>query len=489
MSLRPIAGRQDEWRVLEQALKSKSAEFIALYGRRRVGKTHLIRQFFTNKGVFLEITGVHDGNMTEQLQVFHRAMQGTFGGGLTLTPPKSWDQAFSMITKELKQLPKSKKLVVFLDELPWLATRRSGCLRQLDHYWNAHWSRYTNIVLIVCGSAASWMLDKIIHDKGGLHNRITRTLRLNPLTVRETAEYLKLKKNITWELTGILDVFTVMGGIPFYLERLEKQYSTAQNIDRLCFRPNGILYDEFSKLYSSLFINSEVHVRLLQELGKHRYGLAGNELAARVKLSSGGRIYRKLHELEESGFIAGFTPYGSNEKKFYRIIDEFTWFYLNWMEKAPRGPLHLNLKDYWPKQLKTPAWHGWRGYAFELCCLKHVPSIAKALEIDSMNYRAATWRYVSRKHAPSNRGAQVDLLFDREDNVITLLEIKHSHKPFTIDKDYALNLLNKLETFRTHTKTKKELQLVFLTTNGLKPNAWSEELVTQALSLEALMLE
>ncbi|MCK4764308.1 MAG: AAA family ATPase [Candidatus Aminicenantes bacterium] len=482
-----IVGRKNEIRKLDEILASKGAEFLALYGRRRVGKTYLVRQFFFSQScVFFEVTGLKDGGLQTQLELFTHAVEETFyKGKVRIQPPKGWIDAFRLLTDCIKEIPKNKKIVLFFDELPWLASRRSGILQALDYYWNTQWSNTANIKLIVCGSAASWMLDKLIYAKGGLYNRITARIHLLPFTLKETLEYLHYR-GIRLNEPQVIQVYMVMGGIPHYLKSVSKGLSAAQNIDRICFRPEGLLLDEFNHLFASLFERSEVHIDIIQALAGQRQGLSREELLKKSKLSSSGGTFKKrLLELEKAGFIAAFTPYGyANKGTYYRIIDEYTLFYLNWIQPV-RKRLHRDSTDYWQSKSRSQTWKSWAGYAFEALCLKHIEQTCKALDISSISKEIGSWRYISPPGSGGS-GTQIDLLIDRADGIINICEIKYYDKKFTIDKSYATKLRHRLETFKEQTGTGKQLFLTMITTYGLTENEYAGELVAKTVTMKDL---
>lgn len=479
-----IVGREKEIKIFDRILSSKKAEFVAVYGRRRVGKTYLISQYFSNKCVYFECAGIKDGGMHDQLKNFSAGFQQTFYPNLVLAVPTSWRQAFELLTNKIKELPKKEKVVVFFDELPWLATRRSKFLQELDYFWNTQWSRMENVKLIVCGSAASWILDNLINAKGGLHNRITEAVRLNPFTLSETKKYLEGVMNIKLNLMQILDLYMVMGGVPFYLSKLKKNKSAAQNINELCFSKDGILYSEFPRLFKSLFEAYEINLRIIRAIAKFRYGISFSQLLKKVGKKAGGRFTDRLNELEAAGFIEKILPYGRKKRDhYYRVSDEYTMFYLDWIEDL-MGKMPAD-SNYWMEISKTASWNSWSGCAFEIICHKHVNKIINALKIHDAGCLVGSWRYIPDA-AKKSDGAQIDLLLDRADEAISICEIKYSAKEFSIDKSYAKNLKNKIDVFQRQTKTNKQLFLALITTMGLKNNTWSEDLVDEVIKLDDL---
>jgi len=472
-----LTGRQEERSQLDRLLASKEAEFLALYGRRRVGKTFLIREHFKKQLTF-ELTGLKDGLLHEQLVNFHHELQQRSGKNQAV--PKSWQEAFQQLGAYLKSRRSQKKQVIFLDELPWLASPRSRFLPALDHFWNTVLSRDSRFILVICGSAASWMIAKVIDHKGGLHNRVTSRMNLEPFTLAESARFLKSRKIKLTEYDQ-LTLAMVMGGVPHYLKEASPGKSAAQIIDRSCFHQNGPLRDEFDRLYASLFDHSDRHVDIVRQLASTPQGITRSALTNAY--TTGGRLTQTLRELEEAGFISAHLPFAKKSKDtLYRLADEYSLFYLTWIE-SKRG---LGAGTFL-KKIKTPAWRAWSGYALESLAHKHLNQIKQALGISVIETSHCSW--VHRPDETWPDGAQIDLLLDRADQTINLIEIKFSQGPFTITKKYAGELRRKLQVFREVSGTKKNVFLTFLTTHGLTPNAYSRELVQESITTEALFKE
>jgi uncharacterized protein len=486
-----LTGRMVEQQTLERFYTSKRAEFLALYGRRRVGKTFLIKQFFAKKQcVFFHVTGIKDGSLSEQISRFIKSISHTFYKDSDIKEQSNWFDAFDALTDAInKHAEKNKKIVIFLDEFPWMATHKSKLLQSLDHFWNHYWSNNVKIKLVICGSSASWIINKIINNKGGLHNRITKKMLLKPFTLQETKKFLSAQAiNLNnWHVTQI---YMTTGGIPFYLSFVEKGQSSAQTIESLAFTENAPLLKEFDNLFSSLFENEEPYIELLRIIAKHRYGIAQSDIAKQSSyFSKGGRITNKLKELKETGFILGFKPHQHKKKGvYYRVIDEYTLFYFYWIEPI-RGTLQEESleKGYWQALQTSAAWHSWSGYSFEAIVYKHLSQIRKKLQIPATAI-ANSWRYVPLKNVKTD-GAQIDLLFDRRDAVITLCEIKYSHKAFLIDKQYAAQLIKKRDVFVKRTKTKKQLFIAMIAARNIKNNPYSDELISGVVVLDDLFKE
>lgn len=487
----PIYGRAYEIDVLNKLYNSNRAELLALFGRRRVGKTFLIRQFFIEKEdvVFFNATGAKDGTLKEQIRHFTDQIGVTFLHGIIPETGKNWDEVFKVLTDAINFIPKNKKVVLFFDELPWMATKNSRLLQSVDYYWNQHWSNDDRLKLVVCGSSASWIIQKIIKNKGGLYNRITRKMRLEPFKLNDTKHFLK-QSGITLNNEQVLMLYMLTGGIPYYLSRIEPGLSAMQIIEQLAFCRDGVLFEEFDNLFSSLFDDYEGHIKIIKAIAKQRYGIGQNELLKLFgKSLLGGTGQKKLKDLEDAGFIISFKPhFHKRQGKYYRLIDEYTAFYLKWIE-----PLRDTLqgqaldKGNWVSIQNSPEWYAWLGYAFETVCYKHISEIRRVLSIDP-GALANSWRYVPRKE-DGKRGAQIDLLFDRRDGAITLCEIKYTKKPFNIDKQYFDILQRKIKVFKDITRTKKQLFMVLISANGLKPTIYSEEIVNGLVVLNDLFCD
>lgn len=484
-----IIGRVKEQELLRDLIRSKKSEFIAVYGRRRVGKTYLVKNLVSSFSCeFFHVTGVQKGSLKSQLKEFAKQVGKTFYQTPSLIPKSSWDDAFEELTETIGNIPKKTTVVLFFDELPWMATPRSKLLTALELYWNRYWVFDKRIKLIICGSATSWIIDNIINNKGGLHNRVTRTINLQPFSLHETESFLK-EHQIHLNHKQTLDLYTVLGGVPLYWSFIRKGLSAQQCIDELCFQRNGPLVGEFERLFESLFEDPKPYIELIRFIAKHRYGIGQAELITLSKLPNGGGTIDRLHELEEAGFVTSLVPYGHKDKGVYYVMDdEYSLFYLRWIEPNLK-PIAKKEKNegYWVSLSNQSGWKAWAGYAFESICYKHINQIRRALHIDP-GAHVGTWRYAPRVKE-EQEGAQIDLLFDRQDGVITLCEIKCSEHPFAIDKAYYQELVRKMEVFRKQTRTKKQLFLTLVTTQGLKPTIYSEELIVGQVTLEDLFKE
>ncbi|MFK7950480.1 MAG: ATP-binding protein [Saprospiraceae bacterium] len=461
-----LIGRKREIEVLKSALTSDEAEMISIIGRRRVGKTFLIQEVYKDEMVF-EISGIQNADKTEQILNFRERLIEFFPNEKIETP-KDWLDAFFQLVRLLREQKYDRKVVVFFDEVPWMATQKSNFLKGLSYFWNS-WAVRQQIVVVLCGSAASWMINKILRDKGGLHNRVTRRIRLQPFSLAEMEAYLE-NRSVYFDHYQLIQLYMVMGGIPHYLKELKGGKSAAQNINQICFSEDGLLHDEFLSLYPALFQRSDYHVAIIRALATKQSGMNRNEILKTTKLPDGGRLTKVLDELNQSGFITIYPPFGKKKKgQIYRLIDEYSLFYLRFIEK------NLHSLPNWTSLSQTQSYKIWCGYAYENICLKHVENIKKALEINGVYSTTSSFFKQGNKE---EKGSQIDLVIDRNDHIINLCEVKFYNVEFTITKDYAQKLRDKIRVFQETTKTKKQVQLVFITTFGLKHNKHSLGLVS-----------
>ncbi len=474
-----VIGRTTQKQELKEALVSDKPEMVALIGRRRVGKTYLVSQMY-DEYIDFEITGLQHGNKREQLESFSLRMGKYFPNYELYAIPKSWLKAFNHLTLALENLDKRTKMVVFLDELPWLATRKSGFLTGLSYFWNS-WAAKQNIVVVICGSAASWMIKKIINDRGGLHNRVTRLLYLYPFTLAETEAYCQAR-HIKLSRYQILQLYMVMGGIPMYLDQIKQGLSAIQNIQNICFAPTGYLRNEFERLFASLFNDYKKHIIIIRALAAKRKGLTRKEIIVATKLTNSGKLTDMLFELETSGFVTIYSGYGKKTKEsLYRLTDAYSLFYLTFLE-----PLGKNTQLDFTKLSDLPLWNTWSGYTFENICLIHINPIRKALSIAGMTSSIAS--FIARPKDGLS-GTQIDLLIDRSDQSINLCEIKFSIGDYIITKKDVNNIQTKKQVFRYHTKTKKHLFITIITTMGVVENKHKLNIIDQVVTLDDLFLD
>lgn len=474
-----LVGRKKEIEVLREALDSGEAEMVSVIGRRRVGKTFLVRTIYENNICF-ELEGIQNAPRKEQLTNFVAQLNRVAKPEKKIAVPSNWLDAFYLLIDYLETLDEQHKRVVFLDELPWLATHKSGFLRALGMFWNS-WASRRNIVVVICGSAASWMIQKVVNHKGGLHNRITRRLHLRPFTLAETKSYLETR-DVYIDHYQMVQLYMAMGGVPHYLKEIKAGKSAVQNIQDICFSDTGLLRDEFDRLYPALFDNAQNHIAIIRALFEKKKGMTRSELIKKANLPSGGNTTKVLNELTHSGFVQLYPAYNKKKKdQLYRLTDEYSLFYLQFIENNV-----YQEPDNWQRLSQTQPYKTWSGYAFENICLKHTQQIKKALGISGVYSISASFQ---EKGTTDRSGVQIDLLIDRNDHVINLFEVKFYNTPFRLDKKMAQELRRKMQVFKAATQTNKQLFWGLITTFGLDQNQYSIGLIQQVILMEELFEE
>lgn len=470
-----IIGREIEQRELQGLLEKEESQFCAVYGRRRVGKTYLIRETFNYQFCF-QHTGISKGTLRQQLTAFRNSL---VAAGIKCAIPQNWIEAFELLKVLINQAPAGKK-VLFIDELPWMDTPKGNLIGALENFWNG-WvtaRREKDVVLIVCGSATSWISKKLLKDKGGLRGRLTNRIKLVPFTLRECELFAK-SANLALGRKDVLELYMILGGIPYYWSFLKKGLSVAQNVDQLFFTETAQLRDEFEALYAILFKRPKNYLKVIDCLGDGRKsGMTREEILKASKLSDGGTFSTILEELEECGFIRRFASADTTETNaMYQLIDNYTSFYYLCIKKNA-----FNDERYWSNTFTSTFHNSWKGHAFERICLQHIHQIKYALGISGVQTNVCSW---FARGTDERRGAQIDLVIQRADGFTDLCEMKHSDYVFTIDKDYANDLQNKLDAYQKLSKDKRPPHLVMVTTNGVTRNS-NYNLVQNEVTMEDL---
>lgn len=465
-----IIGRETELKQLQNAYESNEAQLIVVYGRRRVGKTFLVNHFFNNRFDF-KLTGAFKGDKQVQLDNFHSELKRQ--SSVDFDMPKDWQEAFWQLRDYIESLSENEKRVVFFDEMPWLDTNKSGFLEAFEYFWNSYGSAKDNLIFIVCGSATSWMVENIEQNKGGLFNRLSCRIYLEPFNLYETEKYLK-SKNINWSRYTITQTYMILGGIPYYLKQLDKDLSFNANIDNLFFRKRAELWDEYDHLYNTLFSNSENYTKVVEVLSEKRQGYARSEISEKAKIADNEKLTKILNNLVDSGFVRAYPYFGMRKRNtFYQLSDYFTLFYLKFVKNN-----YGTDERFWSNSLDNPSRQAWEGFTFEQVCKDHFRQIKKKIGISGILCSESSW---SVPKTEEHSGAQIDMLIDRRDNVISVCEMKFSNSEYSISKDYDEKLRNKMSVFKTVTKTKKALQLVMITTYGLTRGMYTNQVQCQVL--------
>lgn len=476
-----IIGREYEQHLLKDICDEKESRLIAVYGRRRVGKTYLVRQFFQDKFDFF-FTGSFETSMKVQLALFGGALAEY--SGMTRPVPKTWFEAFDQLKSYLSE-SKKKRLTVFLDELPWMETPKSNFLKAFSYFWNTWASRRDGMKLVVCGSATSWMLDKIIGDKGGLYGRSSRSIYIAPFNLYEVEQFLARRKGIVWNRYQVLEAYMILGGIPYYLDMLDKGLPFDKNIDTLFFRDGAPLKTEYNFLFRSLFKSSMVYQQVVEALAKKSKGLTLKEIKEWLKSDDSGTLSEVLDNLCKCDFIRKYAAFGKKKNgMLYQLTDLFSLYYLKFIG----GQTGLD-EHYW-SNVKESVRNTWSGYAFEQVCLHHISQIRSKLSINGVLTNVCSWSSPKQtdKDGTEWPGTQIDLLLCRADHVIDLCEMKYCNTLFTLTADYEQHLRERKDTFAHFTKTKDAIHTVLVTTYGLKENKYSGS-INATVTMDDLFLK
>lgn len=462
-----MIGREHEKKKLLERYERQKAEFVAVYGRRRVGKTFLIDETFEGKFTFkhaglspVEIQ--KKGALTAQLDHFYYSLLRH--GVMVDRVPTSWMEAFFVLETWLEKVDDGKRQVVFIDELPWLDTPRSGFVTGLEGFWNTWGCHRKNLMLIVCGSASSWILDHLINNHGGLYNRITCEIRLAPFTLGECEAFFK-EKQVNLSRYDIIQSYMILGGIPYYLDYFERGLSLAQNIDLLFFSPGAVLENEYDRLFSSIFSNPSMMKSIVELLFSRNAGYTRKEICEKLHLSSGSIISSSLNALVGSGFVIRYVPFGMKKtEEHYKLVDPFCLFYLHFLHDKRKPDPH-----FWMHNQNMAALNSWRGFAFEHVCFNHIDQIKQALGISGVRTTHSAWS----KRGDDPHGMQIDLLIERDDHVVNACEIKFYSGEFTVDKAYDRILRNRQLLLAKYLSPKISIYPTLITTYGLTKNEYS----------------
>ena len=468
-----MIGRKEEKMRLLAAQASEYSEFVAVYGRRRVGKTFLVRETFGYSFTF-QHSGVANGTLAEQLQQFRASV---IEQGYEDCPAlRSWFDAFDALKRVIARSSAAKK-TVFIDELPYMDVAGSRLIPALEHFWNSWASARKDVLLIICGSATSWVLNNVVHSKGGLHGRVTERIRLLPFTLSECRDYAV---SLGMEMTDyqIAELYMVLGGVPYYWKYLDRALSPAQNIDEMFFAGADKLENEFNELYASLFKKKEAYMRIVSALGAKKAGMDRGEISTAAKVSNSGTLTKYLQELEQCGFIRKYILPGRRAKgAIYQLMDNFTLFHFRFIANNPNHDRH-----FWTSSIDSPFHVAWEGLAFERLCLWHVDQIKRALQIGGVLTNSYAWRHVAK--SPDDEGAQIDLLIDRNDGIVNVCEMKFSSEEYAITAEDAMAMRRKKAVFKRETATRKAIHVTYVTTFGLKRNAYANDVQSEVTLAE-----
>lgn len=463
-----IIGREEEIKTLQDSYSSQRSEFVVVYGRRRIGKTFLVNELFGGKFT-LKYTGIYNISSKEQINEFTRSMVEQ-GLSVPDVKPKNWFDVFSLL-KQLINLSSQEKKIVFLDELPWIDSTNSRFLAAFEQFWNGWASARNDLLLIICGSATSWIINKIFRNKGGLYNRVTHKIHLKQFSLYE-CEKLVEEFDLPFNRNMILEGYMLMGGVPYYWTKLNKKKSLYQNINDLFFRENGELHNEFKIIFASMFKSPEKYIQVIEALSGKKSGLTRDEISKKGKLDNNGQLSQILEDLGECGFIRKYCHTGKKLRDaLYQLIDCYSLFYFTFLKNAVQTD-----EDYWMRIMHQPIYNTWCGLSFERVCLLHSRQIKQALGISGIMANLFSWHI---KKTETHPGVQIDLLIDRADNVINICEMKYAPQGYVLTAKSLADLQEKISIFRLYASERKYIEPVLITSNGITPNKYSAEITQQ----------
>ena len=477
-----MVGRTREVKELNRIYNSNKPELLAIYGRRRIGKTYLVDQVFKNKITFRH-AGISPSDDSEknamgrQLDHFYLSLQ--LQGMKKNKKPKNWLEAFFLLEKHLQDIDDGSRQVVFFDELPWMDTPKSGFVSAFEAFWNTWGCHRDNLMVVVCGSANSWIADTLINNHGGLYGRLTHEMKLSPFSLSECEEYLN-DAGIYYSRYDIAQCYMILGGVPYYYSFFRPDYSVAQNIDMLFFSAQAILKNEYRRLFKSVFKNPDYLQAITTHLAKRRAGYTRKELLRDMKLKDGSVFKDALDALMASDYVEKYVPFGGNRKEtYYKLTDPFCMFYLSFLNN--RTGLD---EAFWQKNLNSQPLNVWRGYAFETVCFNHIPQIKRALEIGGVSSKQSAW---IRPGIQEQAGTQIDLIIAREDNVFNMCELKFYNKMFSVSKTYYEKILERTDMLLEMIPPRATVHSTLITTAGLAHNNYSGAFV-KVITLDDLFL-
>lgn len=472
-----IIGREYEIRKLNELYDSKSAELVALYGRRRVGKTFLIDEVFEDRICFrhsgLSLTdedktgNVKRSKMKAQLEHFYRSLIEY--GGTSNNKPKTWLEAFYMLEDLLSEkYDKKNRILIFIDEIQWLDTPRACFMTAFEAFWNGWACHRKNVMVVVCGSSSSWVLDNMINNHGGLYGRVTYEMKLHPFSLYECEKFFE-KMSVKMSRYDVIQAYMMVGGIPYYLKYFEKGLSLPQNIDKMFFSKSAVLRDEYDRLFASLFTNPDVMKTIVWALSTKKRGLSRKELTEYTNITDGGDLSKQLKALVSGDFVTEYCSFGNNKETLYKLTDPFCNFYLEFIKKSKNSG-----KNDWVSMEKSPRVRTWKGYAFENVCWNHIKQIKVALGIIGVVTTESLW---SKRGSDNVNGTQIDLIIVRNDNIVNMCEIKFYSSEFEVDKEYHLVLDKRKELLQEMIPKKAVVHSTLITTFGIKQSGYYSDFV------------
>lgn len=414
--------------------------------------------------------------MKDQLTHFYRSLVSQ--GMPRSKRPENWLEAFYMLEDHLQKTDDGhSRQLLFFDEIQWLDTPRSGFITGLEAFWNGWACHRHNIMMIICGSSTSWILDKLINNHGGLYNRVTCQISLQPFSLYECEQYFEAQ-NIVMSKYDITQAYMMVGGIPYYLNYFNRKMSLQQNIDAMFFADDAPLKDEYDRLFASLFANPTIMKSLIEALSEKSMGFTRQEILQKTGLTNSGEFSDHLKALIAGTFVIKYCSFGNSKREeYYKLADPFCIFYLRFVKPNVSGR-----RISWANIADSAAVTVWKGYAFENVCFNHIKQIKAALGISGVSTNESLW---SKRGDEEHAGTQIDLIIERKDNIVNLCEVKFYNDEFAVSKDYHFTLVRRKNLVLEKVNKRTAVHNTLITTYGLKQSEYWGDFI-QVITLNEL---
>lgn len=476
-----MIGRKKELALLNSLCEEEKSKLVVVHGRRRIGKTFLVDYMFQTHRkdcLFFKFTGSADQNSSVQKDYFVEAIYEWFKVEPS-KPIEKWHEVFIFLKRtieaEIKEKNHQGKVIVFIDEVAWIDKHnKAGFLSAFGHFYNTYIEKNNNLIVILCGSNASWIKNKILKDTSGpLYHRVDVEIPLYPFDLQETKEYLIKEKRFDIDDKSVVDIYMILGGVAKYLSYLDSKLSIAQNINKLFFSLHAPLYSEYEALFKSLFYDkSSNHRKIMDLLISKQSGFEMMEIEKLLKEIKSSTLRVNIEELIDTGFIKPIARYAhASRNTKYIACDPLCNFFIKWVQPLSKNDI-ASLIDYFETKSTSHDYIIWQGFAFEMVMISNIELYLKARGLSSGVKSIGYWDYTTQSEDES--GAQIDILIEYIGNTYDIVECKYYNDEFIIDKAYAKNIQNKKEMFIKYgIKNKKfDLKVVMLTTYGTKINQY-----------------
>jgi AAA+ ATPase superfamily predicted ATPase len=408
--MKQFIGRKVEIAQLTALIDLPRPSIAVIYGRRRVGKSELIRHVTQGKNV-LSFEGLEGQPKHKQIKNF--LFQLSAQSNIREKNISDWPDALIL----LRTLTQDGQWIIILDEFQWMANYQNELVSVIKMIWEKYLSQNPDLTLILCGSIASFMKSKVLKSSA-LYGRTDYELNLHELNLSEISEFFPGKGS-----DEVIDTAMLVGGIPKYLELISEYPSLYDALEPLAFSQDGFFKTEYDRLFASHFGKKPIFMKIIQTLATNPYGLTTGKLAKEMQVASGGTLCHQLDDLESAGFLHSIIPFdkpeGSKLRK-YILMDAYVRFYHSIIRGSMKETTPPNTQFH--AIMSSPRYAAWAGMAFEFLCMRHHKEISRILGFHGIPYTAGPFFQRKTLDTP---GVQIDLLFERSDKILVLCEMKY----------------------------------------------------------------